>query len=297
MSLRDVINSINDRKVLKLLKRMDSNDVLCFLMSLNILMSATGFTPINNNKNNNNSSVSNSEKNNSESMDPSFMPSVMAPLFSYDSLSISEKQTYLEETYGINYMDLVKASTVKEYGIDYSGADQLKARSDYTEIKELFDMLVQEKLDYVLTKYNLSFEQFEIVVKTLLGEGGEYDYDECYKLANSVDNRIHSSKWVNSVSKWFNDGDGYSLYYQIICPGQYAVYLDGIYKKYGDVFDYIGTFGIMDYLFKREPVTDDMSFYMGKNGGNVYHDPLTDNLRIDNPMILDEEEVKLVLKK
>ncbi len=305
MNFEELINSIKDKEILvlikKLLKKYDFKSVLCFLVSLNILISAN----VANAKSelvtiSDDASTSDGNKDDDDvSKDPmqaSMLPSVMSPLFSYDDLSIKEKQEYIEETYNVKYIDLVKAFTVPQWGVDYSLANQIKARSDYEEIKELFLDLVEEKYNFVLIKYGLTEEQFEVFDKTLLGEGGEYDYDECYKLANSVDNRIHSSKWVNSVDRWYDKGDGYSLYYQIICPGQYAVYLDGIYKKYKNVFDYIGTYGVIEYLYTRESVTDYMSFYMASNGGNIYHDSLNDKIRIDNPKVLSNEEVEEILE-
>ena len=118
MNLRDIINSINDKKILKMLKKMNSNDVLCFLMSLNILMSTSGLAFASSDYKDNGSDTNGGDVDNT-AMEASLMPSVMAPLFNYDALSILEKQVYIEEFYDVNYMDLVKAATVKEYGINY----------------------------------------------------------------------------------------------------------------------------------------------------------------------------------
>lgn len=230
------------------------------------------------------------------------------PEFNFDDLTILEKQDYILNTYNINYLDLVNAVTVpvnSKY-VDYTGAEALKVRTDFGEIKDLFQKLTEEKLNYVLKRRNLTYEEFCVFAQTVLGETGGYLYDEAYINANSVHNRTEYPKWVDSVNKKFFDGAGYSLYYQITASGQYSVYLGGTYKKFSNLTDYIGYYAILDYLVTEENKTNYASFnYNGSGagkqlvpGGNEYYDSLDEQVRVANPTLVEveEEPLKLELK-
>ena len=221
---------------------------------------------------------------------------------SFEELSIMEMQDYILKKYKVDYLTLIQAVTpyVCTGYVDYTAAQELQKREDFPEMKELFNKLADKKLAYVLERRNLTLDQFKVVAAYILRETGALFYDEAYYCINTVDNRTHSKKWVNYVNYLLGQGAGYSLYSNVLCPGQYPDPY-GVYKKYLNVEDHIGYYAILDYLVTEKSKTNYTSFWChGSNigeelttYGNSYFDPVLEDDWIENPTLKEVTDIKV----
>ena len=210
-------------------------------------------------------------------------------------LNIGEKQVYILNTYKVSYEALVDAMTNHNTNM----AKEIRQRADYLEMKAFFDVLTDEKINYVLEKYSLDLEQLNVVLKTYLGECGDTYYSEGYVCCDSTLNRTKSSAWHYDIDRAFFEGAGYNIYYQITAPGQYTVYLYGGYKKFDDPRKYSTTYGVLDCLVLGINVNKYCSFRDKSNsvgeqlvkGGNKYRGVLTEDLYMENTSLKNVEPI------
>ena len=104
---------------------------------------------------------------------------------------------------------------------------------------------LDEKIQYILTKYGLTEEEFNILTSIILAEARPYDleseenyiysYLDAYATTNTIYNRIHSITWSTYIDSIMGEGLGTNPYYQSICNGQFSVYASGDYQKYLDM--------------------------------------------------------------
>lgn len=189
---------------------------------------------------------------------------VKLTLEEFQTLGIAEMQEYILNTYEVSYKDLVNAIA---YKADINGTEvveAIRAREDFSEIEELFNILTDKKLEYVEARRNETYDNLVVSFATVLGEATAYNYSEGYVNMNSVDNRIHSSEWNNG-------GRRNSIYKQITAEGQYNVYFKGFYKSYLDIKKFPTFYGALDYLVLEVSVHDYVSF---RSKGSSYGEQL-----------------------
>lgn len=118
----------------------------------------------------------------------------------------------------------------------------------------------EDKINYILDNYNLTNEQFKVVVAIVLSEAEGNSYEDAYAVINTIYNRTHSKNWVRSVNKYFGQGKGNSLYYQAISPNQFTVYRSGAYKKHLNNTKSVGYQAIIDFLYTEKVMHNYLSF-------------------------------------
>lgn len=148
----------------------------------------------------------------------------------------------------------------------------------------------EDKIQYILEKYNLTKEQFRVLSAIVLTEAQSNSYEDAYAVINTIYNRTHSKNWVKSISKRYGKNKGYNLYYQAIAPRQFVVYEHGSYKKNLNNTKSVGYNAIIDFLYTEEVMHDYLSFRAHnvkiKNSvtfskkGNNYFNPIKDSNRI-----------------
>ncbi len=110
-----------------------------------------------------------------------------------------------------------------------------------------------EKIAWILEHYNLTMDQFKVVVGVTLAEAQGKSYEDAYAVINTIYNRTICSRWVNSVEKYQGQGLGTSLYNQVIQPGQFSVYFygDRPYRYYLNVTpeEEPGMQAVIDFLY------------------------------------------------
>lgn len=148
----------------------------------------------------------------------------------------------------------------------------------------------EEKIAYILDKYNLSKEQFKVLCAIVLSEAETNSYEDAYAVINTIYNRTQSKNWVKTISNKFGKEKGKSLYYQAIAPNQFVVYQHGTYKKNLNNTKSVGYNAIIDFLYEEKIMHNYLSFrshnIKRKNSiafsprGNNYFNELTDGNRI-----------------
>ncbi len=121
------------------------------------------------------------------------------------------------------------------------------------------DVQVFDSVEYILERYDLSYDEFLVICAVVMGEAKENDYQDAYAVINTIYNRTNSNRWVNYVSNCMNL-DGKSLYTQVICVGQFEVYHNGRYKKFLGLTDSPAYNAIVDFLVSENVMHDYLSF-------------------------------------
>ena len=130
-----------------------------------------------------------------------------------------------------------------------------KRLSSYNTVK----LEKSEKIKYILNKYNLSKNEFNILCGIVLSEA-DSTYEDAYAVINTIYNRTHSKNWVRSVDNKFGKDKGMNLYYQAISPNQFTVYASGSYKKHMNDTDSVGYDAIIDFLYTENIMHNYLSF-------------------------------------
>lgn len=156
--------------------------------------------------------------------------------------------------------------------------------SNYESLEFFFYDLAQisneEKLNYILENYQLTYEEFQVVSACMLAEakGDNTCYIDAYAVSNTLYNRIISNSWSNVFSN--------SLYHQVLGKYQFSVVDDGRYIDYLNVDSGIGYQAILDLFYSQvrmhnylqfvahEEVANDKVQFVEK--GNRYHNQLKD---------------------
>jgi len=148
----------------------------------------------------------------------------------------------------------------------------------------------EEKVAYILKKYNLTEYQFNVLSAIVLSEAESNSYNDAYAVINTIYNRTHSKSWVKFISNKFGKDTGGSLYYQAIAPNQFVVYQHGTYKKHLNNTTVVGYDAIIDFLYTEDILHNYLSFRAHNikransaafsSKGNNYFNKLSDENRI-----------------
>ena len=117
----------------------------------------------------------------------------------------------------------------------------------------------QEKIKYILDKYNLSNYEFQVLCGIVLAEADD-TYEDAYAVINTIYNRTHSKNWIRSIDNKFGKDKGMNLYYQAISPNQFTVYASGSYKRHMNEIDSVGYNAIIDFLYTENIMHNYLSF-------------------------------------
>jgi len=118
----------------------------------------------------------------------------------------------------------------------------------------------EEKIEYILDKYDLNEKQFNVLTAIVLSEAQANSYEDAYAVINTIYNRTHSKNWVKSISNRYGSDKGYNLYYQAIAPNQFVVYQHGSYKRNLNNTTSVGYDAIIDFLYTEEILHNYLSF-------------------------------------
>lgn len=148
----------------------------------------------------------------------------------------------------------------------------------------------EDKINYILEKYNLTKYQFDVLSAIVLTEAESNSYDDAYAVINTIYNRTHAKNWVRSCSSYFGEKNGNNLYYQAIMPNQFVVYQHGTYKRYLNNTSLKGYDAIIDFLYNEDIMHNYLSFRSNSikingsekfsNRGNNYFNILEESNRI-----------------
>ena len=208
--------------------------------------------------------------------------------------------------------NLLKDFNVANFVTDIETITQIDNSTDYVAdyvsktIKERIELSNYDKINIILSKYNLTKEQFDILAAIVLAEAKANSYDDAYCVINTIYNRTISQTWRLYVDSVFDSQCGDSLYYQAICSGQFVVYETDIYKQFLNVTDLEGYQAIIDFLFTEQSKHQFLSFVA--NGcdstgrcqfvpnGNLYYNELTYEDKISEPKTLSLLKSKRIIK-
>ncbi|MBE6157049.1 MAG: hypothetical protein E7161_04855 [Firmicutes bacterium] len=162
----------------------------------------------------------------------------------------------------------------------------------YTKLDSYLTINVthEEKIEYILTKYNLSKYQFKVLCGIVLSEAQANSYEDAYAVINTIYNRTHSKSWVKYINNRYGKDKGENLYYQSIAPNQFTVYQSGRYQKNMNNTKSVGYDAIIDFLYTEEVMHNYLSFRSHSikiknsesfsNRGNNYFNTLKETNRI-----------------
>lgn len=138
------------------------------------------------------------------------------------------------------------------------------------------DMVTTPDVDYILSAYNLSLEEFYTVVAIVAAEGGG-SYTDAYAVANVIYNRTLNTKWTYYANSMGLDGT--NLFVQSTLPAQFSVYASGSYLRFMYQTGTNAYNAVVTLLTTRESMHNYMSFRDGRlniegvqfiEGGNIY---------------------------
>lgn len=254
-----------------------------------------------------------------------------------------ERETGINQTYEEkNALNKELLESVKKHLLDYvnnavyneiSDKDLLEIEKNDFKPEITMDNIdfysMDEIIKFICEKYNLTEFEFKVIASTVYHETFANNYDDAYRVINTIYNRTKSKKWVDWISS-VTGLDGTSMYAQVIASGQF----DGCVRNSGYDFDellntviYDGTkpfettlAAIFDFLISEKSVHNFLSFKgiywkideseKMKDGygitnwvkytklGNVYHNPLSQSDLIDPEYeLVSVQENKEVLTK
>lgn len=211
---------------------------------------------------------------------------------------------------------------INDKELDINKLKELKQaiRNKEITIDNINSFSMDEIIDFICKKYNLERYQFNTIASTVYHETWSNNYDDCYRVINTIYNRTKSKKWVNYISTLTGpDGkklDGNSMYAQVIAKSQF----NGCVDKTGSDFDellseviYDGTkpfettlAAIFNFLISEECVHSYLSF-KGKDYpidadkftdyGNKYHELMQESDVLDPNYVIVVADKSLVLTR
>lgn len=151
-----------------------------------------------------------------------------------------------------------------EQGVELSdtlnSTDTLIAYDDSTKTTINSELSVEEKIDIILEKFNLTLEQFDVLCAIAITEAKPNSYEDTYAVINTIYNRTITQSWVNDINKSYDMDVGGNLYYQAIHPNQFVVYQNGNYANNLNVREGEQFQAIIDFLYNVEIRHEYLSF-------------------------------------
>ena len=181
---------------------------------------------------------------------------------------------YAKEIDANSYEDKNIKKIEKEMALDEDKKDEIKEEKTYSSV------------DYILDKYNLTSDEFNVLCAVVMGEAKENDYRDAYAVINTIYNRTKSNTWINYVAN-IMDCDGTSLFNQVVCTGQFEAYYNGRYQKFLGVKDTQAYKAIIDFLVSEEIMHEYLSY--GESHGKEQF--VSDGNRYYN-LLIDEDKIK-----
>ena len=148
--------------------------------------------------------------------------------------------------------------------------------------------------EQIQNEYNLTEEQYDILVAICLSEAESDSYEDTYAVINTIYNRTISTDWNNYCNNYYGEKVGDNLYYQATMKGQFVVYEEGIYKRNLGVRDGIGYEAIIDFLTSKNMKHNYLSF---RAHGTYVRDSVSFSEKGNNYFNYLDEHEKIVLKR
>lgn len=185
---------------------------------------------------------------------------------------------YAKEIDANSYEDKNIKKIEKEIALDEAKEDEIKEEKTYSSV------------DYILDKYNLTSDEFNVLCAVVMGEAKENDYRDAYAVINTIYNRTKSNTWINYVAN-IMDCDGTSLFNQVVCTGQFEAYYNGRYQKFLGVKDNQAYKAIIDFLVSEEIMHEYLSFVAAYGESYGKEQFVSDGNRYYN-LLIDEDKIK-----
>lgn len=166
----------------------------------------------------------------------------------------------------------------KEMALDEDKKDEIKEEKTYSSV------------DYILDKYNLTSDEFNVLCAVVMGEAKENDYRDAYAVINTIYNRTKSNTWINYVANIMGC-DGTSLFNQVVCTGQFEAYYNGRYQKFLGIKDNQAYNAIIDFLVSEEIMHEYLSFVAAYGESYGKEQFVSDGNRYYN-LLIDEDKIK-----
>ncbi len=232
-----------------------------------------------------------------------------------NSESINYREKKLKEII-TTLQDKIKEEIVQYETEELENIKLILNSQDEDRLLSQKEIPMEEKIDYILEKYNLTEEQLLITICTILAEAkhhdinnpSEEDYIECYidayATTTTIYNRTKSSCWVNECNRIMGEGTGTNIYYQTTLNGQFEGYLGNYYQDFlnTDLLQEPGYYAIIDclytedimhnYLCFRSYTSDEEGKIQFVNKGNRYFS----ELKVEDLIIEQNTNLQLTLK-
>lgn len=193
----------------------------------------------------------------------------------------------------------IKNARVEEFGNFKPTVDEFVEMPETEKITKPKILTNEEKISVILERENITREQFDIIVATVIGEAAPNSYDDAYAVINTFYNRKTSKVWINEMLRATGVDNGDNLYAQITLDNQSTVYTSGGYLKFLGITDVPGYQAVIDFLYTLESMHEFLCFYASfgdipdsvqfVEGGNWYYSKMLESDRV--------EEVKLVRER
>lgn len=108
-----------------------------------------------------------------------------------------------------------------------------------------------EKIAWILKHYELTMEEFKVIVGVVLAEAKGDSYEDAYAVINTIYNRTISLSWIKDIERYQEEGTGTNPYNQVIQRGQFSVYGSGSYLLFMDATpeNNPGMQAVIDFLY------------------------------------------------
>ena len=185
---------------------------------------------------------------------------------------------YAKEIDANSYEDKNIKKIEKEIALKEAKEDEIKEEKTYSSV------------DYILDKYNLTSDEFNVLCAVVMGEAKENDYRDAYAVINTIYNRTKSNTWINYVANIMGC-DGTSLFNQVVCTGQFEAYYNGRYQKFFGIKDNQAYNAIIDFLVSEEIMHEYLSFVAAYGESCGKEQFVSDGNRYYN-LLIDEDKIK-----
>lgn len=150
----------------------------------------------------------------------------------------------------------------------------------------------EEKIATILERENITREQLDVIIATVMGEAAPGSYLDAYAVINTFYNRKLSNKWINEVYRVTEEDVGNNIYEQITLINQSEVYTSGRYKEFLGLSEGYAYEATIDFLYTLDSMHDYLCFFASYGdkegreqfveGGNLYYSLLEEEDRVES---------------